>query len=329
MSKRRPYSRMTGVIFWACLGIFSACAHADDLEDYPDQSIRIVVPFPPGGSTDSIARILAEGMSRELGTPVYIDNRPGASTNIGSESVVKARPDGYTLLMGGSTSIANTIFGPKPNFEPREALAPISTVAEVSFVLATNPDAPFTKPSEFLDAVRSEPGKFSVASAQLDTYVEHLKLAASVDILHVPYKGGAYAVTDVMSGQVDSAFALVPVLLPQIKAGKLRAIAVSSSKRLSMTLPDVPTFAESGVDFVSTIWYGLQAPAGLIPERMNKLNKAVRSVVDAPDFAGRLAELGASAGGSSAAAMTQLLDRQQSAWQELARKYPELLQAGK
>ncbi|QIL80409.1 tripartite tricarboxylate transporter substrate binding protein [Diaphorobacter sp. HDW4A] len=308
------------------MAVFPASAASPLPEEFPSQSIRIVVPFPAGGSTDAIARILAEGMARELGQPVYVDNRPGASTNIGSDYVAKSKPDGYTLLFGGSTLVVNSIFGPRPSFDPDDALTSVSTVAEVPFVLATNPDAPFRTPREFMDAARSDPGRYSIASAQLDTYVEKLKLAASVDVLHVPYKGGAQAVTDAMSGQVDSAFALVPVLLPQLQSGKLRALGISSAKRLLPTLPDVPTFVESGVNFVMTIWYGLQVPSEIAGDRLDRLNKTVRKVADASEFAARLADMGARAGGSTPKVMDKLLAQQRAAWEALATAHPELVQ---
>ncbi|QIL73291.1 tripartite tricarboxylate transporter substrate binding protein [Diaphorobacter sp. HDW4B] len=295
-------------------------------DDNSGQTVRLVVPFPPGGSTDNIARLLAEGMTRELGEPVIVDNRPGAATNIGSEYVVKSRPDGYTLLFGGTSLIVNSIFGPKPSFDWREELVPLSTVAEVPFVLATNPDAPFRTSREFVDAARIEPGKYTVASAQLDNFVERFKLAASVDVLHVPYKGGAQAATDAMSKQVDSAFALVPVLLPLIQSGKLRALGISSAKRLKPTLPDVPTFAEGGVNFVMTIWYGLQVPDGVPEERLDRLNKAVRKVVDMPEFAARLADMGARSGSSTTQGMMHLLNQQRKAWEALAASHPEMVQ---
>lgn len=312
-----------GVAMWG-LGSGSSAAAAGD--DYPAQSIRMVVPFPPGGSTDGIARMLAEGMGKELGESVIVDNRPGAATNIGSEFVVKAKPDGYTMLLGGTSLIVNSIFGPKPSFDVREELVPVSTVAEVPFILAIHPDVPFQTSREFMEAARIEPGKYTVASAQLENYVERFKLAANVDVLHVPYKGGAQAVTDAMSGQVDSAFALVPVLLPQIQADKLRALGISSAKRLLPTLPDVPTFAEKGINFVLTIWYGLQVPDGVPEDRLDRLNKAARKVVDSPEFVARLADMGARASGSTSQAMGQMLAQQRQAWEALAARHPEWLQ---
>ncbi|MBF5004326.1 Bug family tripartite tricarboxylate transporter substrate binding protein [Diaphorobacter caeni] len=315
------------VIFATLLCAVSATsARAAPAEDFPSQSIRIVVPFPPGGSTDVIARILAEGMSRELGQSVVVDNRPGAATNIGSDYVARSKADGYTLLFGGSALIVNSIFGPRPSFDPDEALTSVSTVAEVPFMLATSPEAAFRTSREFVDAARSEPGKYSVASAQLDTYVERFKMAAGVDVLHVPYKGGAQAVTDTLSSQVDSAFALVPVVLPQIQAGKLRALGISSAKRLLPTLPEVPTFVENGVNFVMTVWYGVQAPSEIAGDRLDLLNQAVRKVVDAGDFASRLAEMGARAGSSTPKVMDRLFLQQRTDWEALSITHPELVQ---
>ena len=308
------------------LGALGWGSEAMAADDYSGPVVRIVVPFPPGGSTDGIARLLADGMGKELGETVIIDNRPGAATNIGSEYVVKSKPDGYTLLFGGSSLIVNSVLGPKPSFDSREELMPESTVAEVPFILAAHPDAAFRTAKDFVDAARTEPGRYTISSAQLENYIEKFKMAASVDILNVPYKGGAQAVTDVLSGQVDSAFALVPVLLPLIQSGKLRALGISSAKRLKPTLPDVPTFAESGVNFVMTIWYGLMVPDGVPEERLDRLNKAVRKVVDMPEFASRLADMGARAGSSTTQGMAQLLTQQRQAWEALAAKHPEMMQ---
>lgn len=319
--------RTLRLVLLACIGIAGPHAFAAPAEGLPAQSVRLVVPFPPGGSTDAIARILAEGLAKELGESVYIDNRPGAATNIGSEWVAKARPDGYTLLFGSSALLVNQIFGPKPGFDPQEGLAPISTVAEVPFVLAAHPDAPFRTPREFVLAARHEPGRLSVASSQLDTYVERLMHVAGVELLHVPYKGGAQAVTDTMSGVVDSTFALVPVLLPLLEAGKLRAIGITSPKRLKDSLPDVPTFVESGVDFIISALYVLQGPVGMEPERVERLNSAVRAVATSGSFKSRLKEIGAKASSSSPEELTELLRKQSSAWEKLAKDHPELLKS--
>lgn len=322
--RTRKILKFAAVLTW--LALSAPLVHAGMDEEFPAQSIRIVVPFPPGGSTDSIARALADGLTRELGEMVYIDNRPGASTNIGADWVTKARADGYTLLFGGSALMVNAIFGPKPAFVPHEALQPISMVAEVPFVLVVHANAPFQTAKAFLEAAQADPGKYSIASAQLETYVEKWKLAAHINLLHVPYKGGAQAVTDVIAGQVNATFALVPVLLPQIQSGKLRALGISSSQRLASSLPDVPTFTESGIDFRTTVWYGLQAPAGIDPDRLSKLNKATRKVVAAPEFVARLADAGARASGSTPEAMGQMLEKQRLAWERLATRQPQLIQ---
>lgn len=322
-------TRLAGVLSFTTLtmGICASAAPAGGAADeFPTQSIRIVVPFPPGGSTDAIARLLADGLSKELGTQVYIDNRPGGATNIGSENVAKSRADGYTLLFGGSGLVMNSVFGPKPSFDSREMLEPVSTVAEVPLLLATNPATPFSTAAEFFGLSRSDPGKYTLASAQLDIFVATFRYAANVDVLHVPYKGGAQAVTDVMSGQVDTVFALVPVLLPHIQTGKLQAIGISSSKRLVATLPDVPTFSEVGVDFVTTVWYGLQLPAGVPEDRRARLNSAARKAVDSPEFGRRLAEIGARASSSTPEDMQRLLAQQRLGWETLATKHPDLLQ---
>ncbi len=292
---------------------------------FPTQPIRLVVPYPPGGSTDNIARLYADGLAKQLGQPVIVDNRPGAATNIGSEMVAKAKPDGYTLLFGGSVLTLNSVFGPKPLFDPRTALASVSTVAQVPFMVAANPKVPFNNPQELVTAARKAPGQFSVSSAQLDVYVEQLELQADADLLHIPYKGGAQATSDAIGGQVQAVFALVPVLLPQVKAGKLRAVGVTSEDRLTETLPSVPTFMESGVNYVTTVWYGLQAPAGLPAELLSLLNESTQKVVTSKTFVSKLSAMGAGAKGSTPQEMDQQLAELKKTWQDLAAANPKLM----
>lgn len=295
-------------------------------QDYPTQPVRLIVPYPPGGTTDMIARLYADNLGRELGQPVVVDNRPGASTNIGSDAVAKAKPDGHTVLFASGGPTMNSVFGPKPPFDPAQSLEPISLIARVPFMLAANPKAPFGNAREMIAAAKATPDKFSVSSAQLNVYVELLMTQASVKLLHVPYKGGAQAVTDATAGQVDMVFALLPVLLPQVQSGNLKPLGLSSTQRLATVLPGVPTFTESGVDFTIDTWYGLQAPAGTPAPVVERLLQATHRIVSQPAFAEKLAVTGAQAVSSQPAEMRKLMTDQKAMWERLAAKVPALLE---
>lgn len=308
--------------------LVAACAGAAALagaQDYPREPVRLIVPYPPGGSTDVIARLYAEGLGKELGQPIVVDNRPGASTNIGSEAVARAKPDGYTVLFGGGGPTLNSVFGPKPSFDPMTGLDAVSMIARVPFMVAANPRVPFGNVREMVSTVRAAPGKYSISSAQLNVYVELMKERAGTDILHVPYKGGAQAATDAVAGQVDMVYALVPVLLPQVQSGKLKAIGVSSARRLTAVLPDVSTFAEAGVDYDIGTWYALQVPPGTPAPVVARLARATRAIVAQPAFVERLTAIGAEAVASTPAEMRRQMQQQQAVWTRLAKAVPSLV----
>ena len=320
---RRMLTRAAGLALALAL---QATAMPAAAQDYPNQPVRLIVPYPPGGTTDLIARLYAENLARELGQPVVVDNRPGAATNIGSDAVAKAKPDGYTVLFGSGGPTMNTVFGPKPPFDPARSLEPISMVARVPFMVAANPKVPFNTARDMIAAAKATPGKFSISSAQLNVYVELLKTQSGANLLHIPYKGGAQAATDAVAGQVDMVFALVPVLLPQVQAGKLKALGLSSQKRLAKLLPDVATFTELGVDYSIDTWYGLQAPAGTPAPVVERLREATQKIVALPAFADKLATTGAEAVSSQPAEMRKLIVDQQAMWERLAAKVPSLLE---
>ena len=251
---------------------------------YPSRPVRLIVPFPPGGTTDIVARAFVELLGRELGQQIVVDYKPGAVTNIGTEQAMRATPDGYTLLFGSSVLATNFATGPVPPFDPQKTLAPISMVNTMAYVVCANPAAPFSNVRELLAAARARPGRVTLATASLEYVAKLLNAQSGVDILHIPYKGGAAAMTDAISGQVDMAAALVPVMLPQIRAGKLKAIGVTSLRR-SGALPDVPTFIESGESrYRVEGWYSLHGPAGLPREIVRALSEATRKVLTNPEF---------------------------------------------
>ncbi len=281
------------------------------------------MPYPPGGTTDLIARQFGEQLGKELGQAVVVENKPGGTTNIAAEAVAHAKPDGYTLLFGTNAQVQNYYFGPKPSFE-LNALEPVSLVSRVAFVLAANPRVPFNTGSELLAGAKAAPGKLTVSSAQLDLYVELLNSKAGMKLLHVPYKGGAPATTDAISGQVNMVFALVPVLLPHIQAGKLKALAVTSGKRLTW-LPDTPTFTELGVDYDVTIWYGLLAPAGVPKAIVDRLAAATQKVLASPELASRIRAAGADPASSTPEEFQAQLKAEGALWQQTARQMPNLV----
>lgn len=304
------------------IGMATGAALAQDR--YPSQPLKIVVPYPAGGSTDFIARQVADHLGKELGQTVVVDNRPGGGTNIGAESVARAKPDGYTLLFANNSQVLNPHFGPAPPFE-LNALEPVSLVSRVAFVLAANPKTPFNTGAELLAAAKAAPGKLTVSSAQLELYVELLNRKAGINLLHVPYKGGAPATTDAISGQVNMVFALMPVLLPHIQGGRLKALAVTAPKRLA-ALPDVPTFTELGVDYDFTIWYGLMAPAGTPKAIVDRLAAATHKIMSTADMGARIRGAGAEPTWSKPEEFQADLARESAFWQQTARAMPHLVQ---
>ena len=273
-------------------GLTIAVPAALRAQTYPLRPVRLVIPFPPGGTTDIVARAFADLLGRELGQQIVVDYKPGAVTNIGTEQAMRATPDGYTLLFGSSVMATNFATGPVPSFDPQKTLTPISQVNQMAYVVCANPAAPFSNVRELLAAARARPGRITLATASLEYVAKLLNAQSGVDILHIPYKGGAAAMTDAISGQVDMAAALVPVMLPQIRAGKLKAIGVTSAQR-SGALPDVPSFIESGESrYRVEGWYSLHGPAGLPREIVRTLSEAARRVLTNPEFVERQRAIG-------------------------------------
>jgi len=247
------------------------------------------VPFAPGGSTDLLARRVGDKLAAAWGQPVVVDNRPGAGGTIGADFVAKSAPDGYILLAGvtGSNAIAQALY-PKLPYDVMKDFSPVSMIASAPLVLAVNPDVEAKTAAEFLALVKSKPGALSYGSAGNGTSMhltgEMYKQAAEVSMVHVPYRGSAGMLTDLMSGQIQVTFGDVLVLLPQIEAGKIRALAVTSNARLPV-LPDVPTLNEAGLKgFEALSWQGIFAPAGTPPELVEKLSAAVNRAMQSPDI---------------------------------------------
>jgi tripartite-type tricarboxylate transporter receptor subunit TctC len=302
----------------------TAAAPAGAQDNWPSQPIKLVVPYATGGTTDLIARKLAERLNRELGQTVVVENKPGAGTNIGAQSVVQAK-DGHTVLLGSVFQLLNHTFGPEPGFDLFKALEPVSLVAVMPFVLAAHPNTPYNNGRELVAAAKAAPGKLSVSHAQLDLSLELLNSKAGMELLLVPYKGGGPATTDAISGQVNMVYALVPVLLPHIQSGKLKPLAVTSPKRFE-GLPNVPTFAESGVDFDMSMWYGLFTPAGTPKPVIDKLARATQKIMSSKEMIDSIRTAGADPVHSTPAEFRAQLAKENTYWQGVARQMPKLVQ---
>jgi tripartite-type tricarboxylate transporter receptor subunit TctC len=286
--------------------------------------LRIVVPFTPGGSTDILARALAPKLAQALGVNVIVDNRPGAGGSLGAAEVAKADPDGSTLLMGhiGTLAVNPSIY-PKLGYDPVKSFAPVAWVARVPNVLVVNAAAPSKTLREFIDLARSRPGRLTYSSggngSAAHITFEFLKLKARVFMLHIPYRGTAPSITDLIAGQVDATFTGAPAVLPHVRSGRLRALAVSSAQRVA-SLPEVPTVAESAYPgFEADQWYGLVAPAGTPQAVVTRLNAEVNKSLALADVAQQLAGEGAVPVISTPTAFGELIAREIPRWAEVVK----------
>ncbi len=278
-------------------GAMAFSAHAADPKKYPEKPVRIVVGFSAGGTTDVVARIMARELTAELGQSFVIDNKPGAGSNIATELVARAEPDGYTLLFVAVTSAINQTLYPNVKFDLVKDFAPVALGAKVPNVLVVNANVPVKNVQELIAYAKANENKVSYASSGSGTSIhmagELFKLRTGLKTQHVPYKGSAPALTDLMGGQVQFMFDNMPSAWPHVMSGKLKALAVTTAKR-SPTAPDLPTMEESGVKpFDVSSWFGLIAPAGTPPEVVQKLNAAMNKAFDKPQVKESYAKLGA------------------------------------
>lgn len=272
--------KVTKTFCAALLACFAAVVHA---QSYPAQAIKLISPFPPGGSVDITARLIVEPMARALGGKIYVEDVSGASGNIGMEQAARAKPDGYTLVLNTIPLVTNQSLFKDLSWDPIRDFAPIGMVATASHVLVVPPKNPANSVAELLKDVRAHPGKLSYASAGYGTTFhfcgEIFKDETHTFILHVPYRGGGPALQDTLGGQVDMSFPTLAAALPHVRAGRLRALAITDNHR-SKLLPDVPTLDEAGVKgFYFVQWLALLAPAGTPPETIGKLNQALKSTL--------------------------------------------------
>ncbi len=286
-------SDLLGVFLLATALLAPFAAHG---EPYPNRPIRIVVPYAAGGAVDIVARTLGQPLSEALQQPVIVDNRPGASANIGMELVAKAAPDGYTLLMASNGIATNMALFPHLAFDAGRDFAPIAKIGYAPLVIVVPAASPAKSLKDLIAMAKAEPGKLAYASAGNGSSGhlagELLKSAAKIDVLHVPYKGGAPAITDLL-GERITFMPINPVeVLAHIRGSRLRALAVASDKRFSL-LPDVPTAAEAGLPgYEASVWWGLVAPAKTSPDIVRQLNAETNKALANPAIAGKLAELG-------------------------------------
>lgn len=263
---------------------------------YPTRTIRMILPFPPGGPTDIVGRLVAQKLSEQVGQSVVADSRPGASGNLGLELASKALPDGYTIVLSSPVISLSPLLYSKLNYDPNKDLAPISLVGEVRNVLVVHPAVPAKNLKELIQLVRKNPGKLNYGSGGIGTTThlapELLKSLEKLDIVHVPYKGSGVALIAVAGGQVDMLVVAAPAAVGQIQAGRVRPIAVLSPERLS-SLPKVPTTKEQGFEnFEISVWYGMLAPAATPREIINRLNTELNKAMTAPDMKSKLAANG-------------------------------------
>ncbi len=303
--------------------VLAAAAGAAGAQSWPTKPVSLVVPFPPGGSSDMLARALGEGLSRRIGQPVIVESKPGAGATLGADYVARAQPDGYTLLLGAvHHTVATSVYQKLP-YDFERSFAPITTVALVPNVLVVNATNPARNVGALVALAKAAPARLSYGSNGNGT-VQHLigtQFAAltGVELLHVPYRGSAPLTTDLLGGQVDMSFDTITPVLPFIQTGKLRALAVTTAQR-APALPDVPTLAEAGLaGFDQGTWFGVLAPQATPPAIVERLNQAMVAVIQAPDFQSRLREIGAQPVGDTPQAMAQRIAADTAKYRQLVR----------
>jgi tripartite-type tricarboxylate transporter receptor subunit TctC len=289
---------------------------------YPSRPVRIVVPVPPGGALDILARLTGQWLSDHLGQPFVIENRPGGGTNIGIEAVVRAPADGYTLLLIPSSVTANATLYQHLSFDFIRDITPIAMISSLPLVMVVNTSNPAKTVPEFIAWAKANPGKVSMASGGTGSTShiggELLKLRTGIDMLHVPYRGGAPALTDLMGGTIQVYFSPLPEAISNIRAGKIRALAVTTAKR-SQALPDVPTIGESVPGFEASTWQGIGAPKGTPAEIVTLLNKEINAALADPTIRARLAELGSVPSPMSPAELEKYIAEETTKWAKVIR----------
>jgi tripartite-type tricarboxylate transporter receptor subunit TctC len=301
----------------AGVAAFPALSRVAWAQTYPTQPLRLILGYPPGGSADITARLTGQWLSERLGQPVIIESRPGAATNLATEAVVRAAPDGYTLLLIAPANAINATLYDKLNFNFLRDIEPIAGIIRFPNVVVVNPSLPINSIPELIAYAKANPGKLNMASSGNGSTIhmsgELFKMLTGINMVHVPYRGGAPALTDLIAGQVHVMFDNIPTSAEHIKAGRLRGLAVTSAAR-SEVLPDLPTVADFLPGYEASAWYGLGAPKRTPGEAIDKVNKAVNAVLADPKSHARFAELGASTLPGSPADFGRLLADETEKW---------------
>jgi tripartite-type tricarboxylate transporter receptor subunit TctC len=310
---------------WLRTLVFTAAAAASlpapvaQAQTYPTKPLKLIVPYAPGGSTDQLARAVAERLGQALGQPVVVENKPGANTIIGAEAAAKAAPDGYTLFVGSSASLAvNRLLYEKLPYDPKHDFAGVTLLAQSPLVMEVNPSVPAKTVKEFVELAKAKPGSINFASVgkgnPLHLAGELFNSMAGVDTIHVPYNGSAPALTALLGGQVQLMYDVILTSQPHIKAGKLRAIAVTGAKRVSI-LPDVPTIAESGYPgFEAGIWFAMVVPKATPAPIVQRLNAETTKILHQPEMKARFDRLALELIPSTPDEVLQFADHEQARW---------------
>ena len=289
---------------------------------YPSRPVRLIIGYPPGGSADITARLTGQWLSERLGQPVVIESRPGAATNLATEAVVRASPDGYTLLLVAPANAINATLYDKLNFDFLRDIVPVAGIIRFPNVVVVNPSLPIKTIPELIAYAKANPGKLNMASSGNGSTIhmsgELFKMLTGINMVHVPYRGGAPALTDLIAGQVHVMFDNIPTSAEHIKAGRLRGLAVTSAAR-SQVLPDLPTVADFLPGYEASAWYGLGVPKNTPDEVIDKINKGMNAVLADPKSQARFAELGASLLPGSPADFSRLVADETEKWGKVVR----------
>ena len=309
---RRQFLRLAGAAVAMPAVASSAYAQA-----YPSRPVRVVIGYPPGGSADITARLMTQWLSERLGQPFLVESRPGGGTNIATEAVINAPPDGYTLLLVAPANAINATLYEKLNHNFLRDIMPVAGLIRFPNVVVVNPDVPVKTIPELIAYAKANPGKLNMASSGNGSTIhmsgELFKMMTGVNMIHVPYRGGALALTDMIGGQVQVMFDNIPTAMEFVRSGKLRGLAVTGAGR-SETLPDLPTVADFLPGYEATSWYGLGAPKGTPADIIEKLNREVNAILAEPKTKARFLELGASMLPGSAADFGKLVADETEKW---------------
>ncbi|MGN5477101.1 tripartite tricarboxylate transporter substrate binding protein [Cupriavidus basilensis] len=311
-------SRRHAFALISCLALCTSALPVAQAQSFPNKPIRVVVPYPPGGPTDIVARVVGQKLSEKLGQPLVVENRPGAGGNIGAEAVAKAAPDGYTLLVATTAHAINMTLFSKPGYDTRKDFAPISMLTRGPLVLVTAPATPAANVAELIALAKARPGQVTFASSgngqSTHLAAELFNSMAGIHMTHVPYKGSAPALTDVMGGQATVMFDTMLSAMPFVRDGKLKALAITGATR-SPAAPDTPTIAQAGLPgYEASAWNALLAPAATPPAVLNTLNGALKAVLQDPDVRGRFATQGFAAEWTEPSATARFIGQEIDKW---------------